>query len=81
LFNAHRLHLVHEVRAEDLIPIPQQVPRHGVPGKGFAHLLCRPLSRWMGSHREVHDAPAFMRQNQKHVQDLEPDRRYGEKVH
>jgi hypothetical protein len=31
----------------------------------------------MGRHREMYDPPALMRQHQKHVQVLEPDRRHG----
>jgi hypothetical protein len=30
--------------------------------------------------REVHHAPPLMRQHQKHVQDLEPDRRHDEEI-
>lgn len=33
------------------------------------------------SYGEVHDAPAFVRQHQKHVQDLEPDRGHREEVY
>jgi hypothetical protein len=35
----------------------------------------------MGRHREMYDPPTLMRQHQKHVQDLAPDRRHGEEVH
>jgi hypothetical protein len=28
----------------------------------------------------MHNAPAIMRQHQKHIQDLEPDRRHSEEV-
>ena len=35
----------------------------------------------MCGDREVHDAPALVRQHQKPVQDLEPDRRHNEEVH
>ena len=36
LFDAHRLHLLDEVLAEDPIAIPQQIARRGVPREGFA---------------------------------------------
>jgi hypothetical protein len=71
LFDAHRLHLLAEVLAEDPIAIPQQVPWRGIPGEGFAHLLRRPLCRGMCGDREVQDATPFVCQHQKHVQDLE----------
>jgi len=35
----------------------------------------------MRRHREMHDPPAIMSQHQKHLQDLEADRRHGEEVH
>src|ERR1035437_539224 len=47
LFDAHGLHLVDEVLAEDPIPIPEQISRYSVPRKGLAHLLSSPLHRWM----------------------------------
>ncbi len=34
----------------------------------------------MGGDVEMHDPPSIMGQNQKHIQDLEPDRGYGEEV-
>src|SRR4051795_8271030 len=42
LLDAHRIHLLDEVVAEDSIAIPEQVPWRGVPWEGFAHLLRRP---------------------------------------
>src|ERR1035437_5730102 len=80
LFDAHGLHLVDEVLAEDPIPIPEQISRCSVPRKGLAYLLSSPLRRWMRRDCEMHNASAIMRQHQKHVQDLEPDRRHGEEV-
>jgi hypothetical protein len=39
LLDSHGFHLLHKLRAEDAIPIPQQIPRGTVPGKGFAQLV------------------------------------------
>jgi len=61
------LHLPDEVMAEDPIAIAQQVPRHGVPRKGFSHLLHRPFRRGMCGDCKVQDAPALVRQHQKHI--------------
>ena len=44
-------------------------PRPGV-------LRCR-----MIGHREMDDTPALMRQHQKHVEDVKPDRRDSKEVH
>src|SRR5215475_11831842 len=44
LFDAHHLHLLHEVRPEDPIAIAQQIAWRGLPGKGLAQLLSRPLA-------------------------------------
>ena len=65
LFDAHCPHLVHEVLAKDAIAIPQQVPWCRLPPEGFAHLLGRPLCRWMCSNREMQNAPPLVRQHQR----------------
>src|SRR5215472_5089349 len=64
LFDAHCLHLLHEVMAEDPIAIAQQVPRHGVPREGFSHLLCGPLCRGMRGDSEMKNATPVVRQHQ-----------------
>src|SRR6516165_10648967 len=43
LFDAHRLHLLHEVCPEDAIAIAQQIARCRLPGEGFAQLLGGPF--------------------------------------
>jgi hypothetical protein len=73
--------LVNEVLAENLVPITQQITRRTVPWKGLAKLLGRPLCSRMSRYAEVENASPIVRQHQKHVQDLEPDRWHGEKVH
>jgi len=74
LFDAHCLHLIDEVLPEDSIPIAQQILWRAVPRKGLPQLLDRPLSGRMCGHCKVHDSSALMRQHQKHIQDLKPDR-------
>ena len=64
LLDAHRLDLLLELLPKDPIAIAQQIPRRGVPRKGFSHLLRRPLRRGMCGDCKVQDAPALMRQHQ-----------------
>ena len=78
--DAHRLDLINELPAEDAVAIAQQISRCTLPRKRFTHLVSRPLRRRMLRDREMDDSPPFMCQHQKHVQDLEPDRRYGKEV-
>jgi hypothetical protein len=54
--NAHVAHLVPKGIAEDGIPVPQQVTRELVKGKGLPQLLSRPLGGWVGCHIAVQDA-------------------------
>jgi len=80
LFDAHRLHLLHEVRPEDPVAIAQQIARRGLPRESLAQLLSSTLRGRMSGDAEMQNAPPVVRQHQEHVQDLEPDRRHGEKV-
>ena len=66
---------------EDPIAIAQQVPWHGVPRKGFSHLLRRPLRGGMCGDGKVKNTPPLVQQHQKHVQDLEPDRWNDKEIH
>src|SRR3954462_1198655 len=75
LFDAHGFYLIDEVLPEDAIPIAQKILGRAVPRKGFPQLLGGPLRGRMGRHRKVHDSSALMRQHEKHIEDLEPDRR------
>jgi hypothetical protein len=34
----------------------------------------------MSGHGEVHDTPAFMRQDEEHLQELEPNRRHDKEL-
>src|SRR3954462_5368364 len=81
LFDAHGFYLIHEVLPEDSIPIAQEILGRGVPRKCFPQLLDCPLRGRMGSHCKVHDASALMRQHDKYIEDVEPDRRDSKEVH
>src|SRR5215472_4864261 len=43
LFDAHRLHLLHEVRTEDPIAVAQHIARRRLPGEGLTQLLDGPF--------------------------------------
>ena len=49
----------------------EQVARELVKGKGLPQSLSRPLGGRVRGHIEVQNATPVMRQNQKHVKDLE----------
>src|SRR6516162_5447546 len=46
LFDAHRLHLLHEVRPQNPIAVAQQIARRGLPGEGLTQLLYGPFCGW-----------------------------------
>ena len=50
--DAHRCHAVPEGFSIDSVPIAQQEPGSGVPGKRLPNLLRRPLRRRMGGDRK-----------------------------
>ena len=45
LLDTHHFHLLHKILSEDLVAIPQQVPRCAVRGKCFSKLLHDPFRR------------------------------------
>jgi hypothetical protein len=49
-----------KARAVDAIAIAQEIPWSLVPGKGFDHLLRRPLGGRMLGDVEVYDTPPLM---------------------
>jgi hypothetical protein len=65
---------------ENPISVAQQITRRALPWKRFAELVSSPFDSRMRRHGEVNDAPTLVRQHQKHVQDLESDRRHREEV-
>ena len=80
LLDSHRLHLLHELVAEDAIAIPQQIAGHRVPRESFPQLVRRPLRGRMSGDGEMQNASAIVRQNEKDVQNLKADRRHREKI-
>src|SRR6516165_11728764 len=80
LADAHISQLFSKIMAENGIAISQQVERKLSKGKGLPHLLSRPLCGWVGSNIEVQNATPVMGQHQKHVKNLEVDRRHGEEI-
>ena len=65
----------------DAVAIPEQEPRGVVPRKRLEDLGSSPLSSWMLGDIEMHNAPAIMSQNEKHVQDPKSESGHHEKVH
>jgi len=80
LLYAHVSDLFCEVLAENRIAISQQVAWGLVKGTGFSQLLARPLRSRVAGHVEVENAATIMDQDQKHVEDLEANGRYGEEI-
>jgi hypothetical protein len=80
LSDAHRLHLIDEVLADDAVPVSQQIARRTLPWECFAHLFSRPLRRRMRRDREMHNASPIVCPHQKYVKTLKPNRRHGEEI-
>ena len=80
LFDPHRLDLLHELLAEDPVPVAEEIAGRTVPGKGLQQLMGGPFGGGMSRDGKVENAPALVRQHQEHVQNLKPDRRYREEV-
>src|ERR1017187_4699707 len=78
LFDPHCFDLVNKFRSEDPIPITQEIPGRGIPWKGFPQLLDHPLRSRVHRYGEVYDTSSFMRQDEKHIQNLKPEGRHGE---
>src|SRR5215469_9813930 len=80
LLDAQILDLLGEVRTEDSIAITQQILRNLLKREGLPNLLRGPLRRRMSGDVEMHDSSSVMRQNQEHVQYLEPQGGHREEV-
>src|SRR5918995_3679870 len=80
LLNSHPLDLFNELMPENAIAITQQIARHILPRKRLPQLLGSPFRSWMCGNGEVNNTPTLMRQHQKDIEDLKPNRRHGEKV-
>ena len=79
--NVQAFDLSGEGGAIDAVTIPEQVPRRLIPRECRYELRCGPLGGWMLSDVEMHNAPAIVSQNKKHVQDRKSDGGHDEKVH
>ena len=75
LVHAHRHHRRAERLPVSAIPIAEQIPRRRVPWKGFAHLLCHPISARMGCDAEMVDEPPLMTQHDEDELNRELGRR------
>jgi hypothetical protein len=60
--------MVESGAAERGIPIVHKIGGTLAAGKRIAELLCGPRGGWVCGNRDVHDAPAFMRENDEHEQ-------------
>jgi len=69
LLDSHRTHSTNEVRAIDLVSVPDDVPGRRVVGKGVDQLLACPLRGRTISDVEVDDASALVLEHEEHVQD------------
>jgi hypothetical protein len=77
LLDAHRLHLLHQVCPEDPIAVAPQIAQRRLSMKGLSQLLNGPFRGPTSGDAKMQNAPPVMRQHQEHVQNLEPDGRYG----
>jgi len=59
-FDAHRTHSTNEVRAIDLVSVPNDVPGRRVVGEGIDQLLACPLCGRTLGDVEMHDASALV---------------------
>jgi hypothetical protein len=72
--------LVDEGLPEDPIAISKQIAWRRIPRESLAHLLGGPFRGGMSRYVEMDDPATVVSHDQEHVQDLETDRRHGEKV-
>ena len=75
--DAHVCDLPAEFPSKDGVAITQQVAWELVKWKSLPELLSGPFRCWVRGHIEMENAPAVMRQHQKHVKHLEANRRHG----
>ena len=80
LFDIEVLNPVPQYATVDRVPIPQQVARRGIPGKGFHDLLGCSLRCRVFSHIEMHDTPLLVDQNDEYEQDSASHGWHGEKI-
>jgi hypothetical protein len=66
---------------ENPIAVAQQRGRCTFPRKRLAQLVSRPLGVRMCRDSEVNYTTTLVRQHEKHIEDLKPNRRHGEEVY
>src|SRR5215471_10424125 len=74
------IHSCYEIMTIDPVTISHQVARHGVVGKRFHHLLCRPSSGRVFRDIEMQNTTAVMRQEHEDIQHAELYGRNREEV-
>ncbi len=67
--------------AVDSVTIPEEEARSCIPRKSLCELLCRPSSRGMSSHIEMHHSTPLMGQHHKDKQKLESCGGNDEEIH
>ena len=80
LLDSHRTHSSNEVRAVDLVSVPDDVLRSRVVGKGVDPLLACPLRGRTLGDVEVDDASALMLEHEEHIKDTKRGRRHDKEV-
>src|SRR5947207_1663450 len=68
-----------ECRTIGLVPVPQQIARCSVPGKGLGHLARKPILRRIWRHRKVDNPSAVKTYHNQAVEQVE--RRRGDHEH
>jgi hypothetical protein len=63
LFNTHVAYSILKRLSVDRVPIPQEIPRGGVPWEGIHELLGRPLGGGVLGDIKMHDATTLVSQN------------------
>src|SRR5687767_14821944 len=74
-------HLLDEVMPEDAVTVTQQIARSALPREGLPELLRRPFGSRMRGDSKMHNPPTLVREHQKYIQNLKPNRRHGEEIH
>src|SRR5258708_37172733 len=63
------------------VTVPDEVIWRFTPREGVGDLVSDPLSRWVDCYTKRYQPPAFVPENDQHVQQPEPDRRHDQEVH
>src|SRR5215510_12497726 len=80
LLDTQSIHSCCEIMTIDPVTISYQVARHGVVGKRFYHLLCRPSSGRVFRDIDMQNTTSFMRRDHEDIQHVELYGRNREEV-